>query len=46
MKKIMATSKYTVYGGRRVKTYQVPGTKDFIEHHKASSELAELILKE
>jgi hypothetical protein len=45
MKKIMATSKYKIYGGRRVKAYQVPGTKDFIEHHNASIELANLILE-
>jgi hypothetical protein len=45
MKKIMATSKYTIYGGRRVKMYQVPGTENFIKHHRASLELANLILR-
>jgi IS1 family transposase len=46
MKKIMATSKYKMYGGRRVKAYQVPGTEEFKKYHTASIELANLILEE
>ena len=42
--KIKASSKYTLYEGRRIKRYDVPGTPEYAEMKKARHDLGVLIL--
>jgi hypothetical protein len=44
IRKLKAQSKYTMYKGRRVKSFYVPGTEDFLNLKKARENL-EILFK-